>query len=279
MMLQIGVVICANEIDKSILDLLKKEGCSSISVSFWKSLDKDKYFEVAKLLESYDFNVSAVSIFGNTIESDEIKDAWKFLIKENKAMGNPYITGFAGRVNTKSVEDSIMPWKAIFTELLDLSYKHDCKGLLLENCRMGDTWKRGKWNIAINPSAWSLMFDALDDEKLGLEWEPYHQILALIDPIKQLKTWAKKVKHVHGKDAKTDWAKLRRIGLYDKEKAIVDEIPLFGDTDWKDVITVLKENNYKGSIDIETQNATFLSKKDKILKSLHYLNNINSQVF
>ncbi len=273
-MLSIGVVICANEICEPVLDLLKKEGCSTLSISFWKYLDEKKLFEIAKMLESYDFKIASISIFGNSIESDDIKEAWKKLIKYNKAFGNPYITGFAGRVENHSVEDSIIPWKETFSEFIDLSYKYNCKGLLLENCRMGDTWKRGKWNIAINPSAWNMIFNEIDDEKLGLQWEPYHQILAFIDPLDQLESWIGKIKHIHGKDAKTNWNKLRKIGLYDKEKAIVDALPSFGDTNWKDIINILNKHNFNGSIDIETQNATFIDKKDKILESLHYLNNL-----
>ncbi|MDC7238138.1 MAG: sugar phosphate isomerase/epimerase [Sphaerochaetaceae bacterium] len=273
-MLSIGVVICANEISVPVLDLLKKEGCSTLSISFWKRLDEKKLFEIAKMLESYDFEVTAISIFGNTIESDEIKLAWKKLIKNNKIFGTPFITGFAGRVENHSVEDSIIPWKETFSDFIDLSYKYDCKGLLLENCRMGDTWKRGKWNIAINPSAWNMMFNEINDDKLGLEWEPYHQILAFVDPLDQLENWISKIKHVHGKDAKTNWNKLRKIGLYDKEKAICDALPSFGDTNWQDIINILNKHKFNGSIDIETQNTTFISKKDQILESLHYLNNL-----
>ena len=47
---------------------------------------------------------------------------------------------------------------------------------------MDGNWASGDWNIAHNPDAWELMFDALPDDNLGLEWEPCHQLVYLIDP-------------------------------------------------------------------------------------------------
>ncbi len=45
------------------------------------------------------------------------------------------------------------------------------------------------------------MFDAVPSKNIGLEWEPCHQMVSLIDPIPQLRKWVGRVYHVHGKDA------------------------------------------------------------------------------
>ena len=47
---------------------------------------------------------------------------------------------------------------------------------------MDGNWASGDWNIAHNPDAWELMFNELPDDNLGLEWEPCHQLVYLIDP-------------------------------------------------------------------------------------------------
>ncbi|TIQ61455.1 MAG: sugar phosphate isomerase/epimerase, partial [Mesorhizobium sp.] len=54
--------------------------------------------------------------------------------------------------------------------------------IAFENCAMDGNWASGDWNIAHNPDAWELMFNELPDDNLGLEWEPCHQLVYLIDP-------------------------------------------------------------------------------------------------
>jgi len=136
---------------------------------------------------------------------------------------------------------------------------------------MGDLWKRGNWNIAINGDAWALMFGVLDDPKLGLQWEPCHQVEAFIDPLIQLKEWLPKVKHVHGKDALIDWDLLKVIGLYAPDKAISSVLPGEGESDWKAIVRMLQASGFKGSIDIETKTQKFFPDLQGKKRSLKYL--------
>ena len=97
---------------------------------------------------------------------------------------------------------------------------------------MDGNWATGDWNIAHNPDAWELMFDALPDDNLGLEWEPCHQLVYLIDPIPQIRKWAPKIFHVHGKDATVRWDVIREHGIFGKEPFVQMRTPGFGDSDW-----------------------------------------------
>ena len=90
---------------------------------------------------------------------------------------------------------------------------------------MDGNWATGDWNIAHNPDAWELMFDALPDDNLGLEWEPCHQIVYLIDPIPQIRNWAPKIFHVHGKDATVRWDVIREHGIFGKEPFVQMRTP------------------------------------------------------
>jgi sugar phosphate isomerase/epimerase len=45
--------------------------------------------------------------------------------------------------------------------------------------------------LAHNPAAWEMMFDAVPSKNLGLDWEPCHQMIELIDPLPQLREWVK----------------------------------------------------------------------------------------
>jgi sugar phosphate isomerase/epimerase len=270
-MSKFGVLLYANEINESVLDTLEQHEAKSLSIAFWEKVDKDSLLATAKLLKKYHFTISAISVFGNTLSNDDTYEGWKILIEHNKLFGNPYVSGFAGRLINKSVEESLPEFNIRFTYLLYLATEYNCKGLLLETCKLGDTWNRGKWNIAINPRAWKLIFDTISDERLGLEWEPYHQIVSFMTPLPQLVTWMHYIKHIHGKDAHLDQDNLEENGLYDKEKAILPALPGFGDTNWIDLCYILHQFKYKGSIDIEIQNSNYIKSKEKILNSLDFL--------
>ena len=87
---------------------------------------------------------------------------------------------------------------------------------------MNGNWATGDWNIAHNPDAWEMMFNELPDDNLGLEWEPCHQLVYLIDPIPQIRKWAPKIFHVHGKDATVRWDVIREHGVFGKHAVRAD---------------------------------------------------------
>ena len=123
--------------------------------------------------------------------------------------------------------------------------------LAFENCPMEGNWQTGDWNIAHNPDAWRMMFDAVPDDNVGLEWEPCHQLYYLIDPMPQLREWIPKIFHVHGKDASVRWDVVRRQGVHGREPFAFHRTPGFGDSDWTAIISDLRLGGFKGSIDIE----------------------------
>jgi len=135
----------------------------------------------------------------------------------------------------------------------ELSRRAADKGVRLafENCAMNGNWASGDWNIAHNPDAWELMFDAVPADNLGLEWEPCHQLVYLIDPLPQIRKWAEKFFHVHGKDATVRWDVVREHGVFGKHPFVQMRTPGFGDTDWTRVISELRLAGYVGTIDIE----------------------------
>ncbi len=270
-MLQIGMLVYSNELSDEVLDFLSENNCNNVSIAFWEKVLEKSLEKNIKLIEKHKFNVSCLSVFGNSLENEDTISGWDILIKNSKHFNNAYVSGFAGRVNNRSVEQSLEKYKEIFSQKLNLAYKYDCNGILFENCRMGDTWKKGKWNIAINPTAWNLIFNTIDDEKIGLQWEPYHQLISFVEPLNQLETWIHKIKNIHGKDAKIDFEALRKNGLYDIDKPMKATLPGFGDTNWEKVIEIAERCNYNGSIDLELQNSSFEESKNQVKTAINYL--------
>jgi sugar phosphate isomerase/epimerase len=160
------------------------------------------------------------------------------------------VCGFAGLIVNQPVPESMPRFKEVFTRLARHAVNRGVR-LAFENCDMGGMWEYGDWNIAHAPTAWEQMFDAVPSEALGLEWEPCHQMVSLIDPLPQLRRWAHKVFHLHGKDATAMWDIVRTSGIRGGQKYVYHRTPGFGDTNWSDVITILRMAGFRGAIDIE----------------------------
>ncbi|YBV96743.1 sugar phosphate isomerase/epimerase [Phyllobacteriaceae bacterium JZ32] len=256
--IRIGTMIKANATDpaayvKSILP----HGFESIEPFFWQVMNKDLPDLAARLKDAIgdaDVTISTLGMFGNPLEDTEIDretlKGWEALIDHAHLFGATTIAGFTGRVRGKPIEESLPRFKQVWAEL---SKRAADKGVRLafENCAMDGNWASGDWNIAHNPDAWEMIFNEVLADNLGLEWEPCHQMVYLIDPLPQIRKWAGKIFHVHGKDATIRWDVIREHGIFGKEKFVFMRTPGFGDTNWVDVISELRLAGWSGSIDIE----------------------------
>lgn len=194
--------------------------------------------------------ISSLGIYGNPLTDEKCADHWKKTIAACKLFGCSIVCGFAGAVETENVENNMPQFKKVFGELAKVADGEGVK-IAFENCDMGGYWESPKWNIAHSPRAWEMMFNEVPGETLGLEWEPCHQMVSFIDPIAQLREWAPRVYHVHGKDASIAHDVVRTYGTRSGKHTVWHRTPGFGDTNWHDVITILRQNNFHGAIDIE----------------------------
>ncbi len=198
--------------------------------------------------------VSSLAVFGNPLESGETEletlRGWEAAIDCASLFGSDVVAGFTGRVRGKPVPDSMARYKKVWGPLGQRARNQGVR-IAFENCEMGGDWKTGDWNIAHGPVAWEMMFDALTSDNIGLEWEPAHQMVGLIDPMPQLRQWVKKIFHVHGKDATVLWDVVRQHGVHGSKPYAFHRTPGFGDSDWTDIISELRRGGFRGSIDIE----------------------------
>ena len=201
-----------------------------------------------------DVIISCLSIFGNPLTGEgnnaDTLASWERLIDNAHLFDTDMVTGFTGRLVNRPIDESIPRFKEVFAELAKRAMDKGVR-LAFENCAMGGNWRTGDWNIAHNPTVWEMMFDTVPMDNLGLEWEPCHQMVNLIDPIPQLRKWVNKVFHVHGKDATVAWDIIKEYGINGPKQFAWHRTPGFGDTSWTDIITILRERGYKGTIDIE----------------------------
>lgn len=165
--------------------------------------------------------------------------------------GAKTVSTFAGALEGQPIDAAFTRFGEVYRELAKRAEDRGVR-LAIENCPMSGCWQRATCNIAINPRAWEAMFNEVTSDAVGLEWEPAHQLIQLIDPIAELRKWVKKVYHVHGKDASVDWAYVRENGvLCDTDCYAPERTPGFGDTNWRDVFSILHLGGYAGDICVE----------------------------
>jgi len=258
--IRIGTLIQGNGSDPvGYLKQILPHGFESFQVFFWETTGGKDLKELAARTKDAAGDLAVISslgVFGNPLESGE-KDretlrSWEQAIDHARDFGADTVAGFTGRLRGKSIPDSIERFKEVFGPLAKRAADNGVK-IAFENCTMGGDWNQGDWNVAHNPRAWELMFDAVPADNMGLEWEPCHQMTQLIDPLPQLRDWLGrgKIFHLHGKDATILWDVIRRDGIGGPTPWVFHRTPGFGDTNWTDVISELRRFGYKGTIDIE----------------------------
>lgn len=246
----IGTLIPHSSAAKMI-PLLNSAGFESYELDFNGSVpetvDFSAYAEsVLPKLEGR--KISSIGFYRNPILNESDRLGLEILIKNAKKLGCDVIGAFAGGNPEKTVPGTIGDFKRVWEPLAALAEENGVR-IGFEGC--GGGWHGGSVNIAFCSAAWELMFDAVRSPALGLEWEPAHALEALADPIPQLRHWAKKVVHVHGKDCSVAWDVIRESGTNGPRPFVWNRTPGFGDTNWADVFTILLQNGFVGSCDIE----------------------------
>lgn len=247
--IKIGTIIPAR-FASAMIPKLNPYGFETYELDFKEEVNTCDMKELSKrIADGLDGRkISALGLYGNTICDEKVRAGVARLIENAHLFGCDRIGIFAGGDPTKSVPENIPAFTEIFRPLVKLA--EDCGVKIgLENC--GEGWDKGSTNIGFCPEAWELIFDAVPSDSLGLEWEPCHALMALCDPIAQLRKWAKKVVHVHGKDATIAWDIIREYGIRGIHQFGWNRTPGFGDTNWADIVTVLIQSGFEGSIDIE----------------------------
>ena len=255
--IRIGTLIGGGDAVR-VIPQIAAHGFESFNLTFWQSTGEVNLVETAKrlrsILEEQDIVISALSVFGNPLtgagDNADTLASWERLIDHAHLFGTDLVSGFTGRLPNRPIAESIPRFAEVFGELARRAADRGVR-LAFENCDMGGTWETGDWNIAHNPVAWEMMFDSVPLDNIGLEWEPCHQMVSLIDPIPQLRKWAPKIFHVHGKDASIAWDIVREHGIHGPQPFVWHRTPGFGDTNWSDIITILRQAGYAGTIDIE----------------------------
>ncbi len=230
-------------------------GFETLSINFhmeYHGVDiREQGPKLKALADESGVEITTLGYYCNALENEEHRKGLELAIDSARLYGAKIVSTFAGALEGRSVDEALPRFGEVFR---DLARRAEDSGvrLAIENCPMGGTWDRATCNIGFNPRAWERMFDLVSSPALGLEWEPAHQLIQLIDPIAQLRRWVGKIVHLHGKDASVDRRQVEDYGvLCNTDWYAPERTPGFGDCDWRDIFSILHTGAYAGDICVE----------------------------
>lgn len=168
-------------------------------------------------------------------------------------LGMNYISTTSGQNREASLADNVKQFGRVYRELVKVAEDNNV-GIVFENCLHG--YPSGQ-NIAVNPETWAMMFNEVDTDTLGLEFDPSHLILQMIDEVAAAREFAGKIRILHGKDNMILEDKLARGGIYALTGYYQQRLPGYGEVDWAGIFQVLREADFDGNVVIEHEDPVF----------------------
>ncbi|MCL1796046.1 MAG: sugar phosphate isomerase/epimerase [Clostridia bacterium] len=254
---------------------LARAGFETLSVNFHMSLEGIDIAKQGPRIQSAaresGAEITTIGYYCNAIQFDEHRRTLERVIDTAHLYGAHIVSTFAGAFEGRPVEESFSRFGEVFRDLVKRAEDNGIK-IGIENCPMGGEWRSATCNIGFNPKAWERMFNEVNSPALGLEWEPAHQLAQLIDPIPQLRKWAHKVVHLHGKDATVDRRAVEDHGiLMPGDDYALSRMPGFGDTNWRDIFFILYMAGYEDDVCVEGYHDPFYSNEWEMTAQLHAL--------
>jgi sugar phosphate isomerase/epimerase len=235
-------------------------GTSHIDVA---NVSSSEAKEIAAQLAEAGLTISALGYYPNPLHPDAahraaVIDHLKKVITAAGRMGVPLVNTFCGGDAARHVDDNWNEATKVWPAIIAFARDHGVR-LAFENCPMifsHDEWPGGH-NIAYSPRIWRRILETWDGA-IGMNFDPSHLILQMIDQARFIREFGPHMFHVHAKDLMID-----RDGLY--ERGIlsagmgwqIPRMPGLGEVDWPGFFSGLYRAGYDGPIIIEHEDRGF----------------------
>ena len=236
----------------------------------------DEYIKYVKdYCTAKKIEISSLAFYPNTMDEDLEKRAaniehLKKVINMSALHGVNMVTTFIGRAQSKTVEENLELFKEIWPPIIKFAEEKNVR-IAIENCPMlfgADQWPGGQ-NLFTTPKLWRKMFEIIESDNFGINYDPSHFIWQQIDYVKPLYEFKDKIFHVHFKDIKLYEDKLNVVGImaYPLEY-MSPKLPGLGDVDWGKYVSALTDIGFDGCACVEVEDKAFEATKEKILDSV-----------
>jgi sugar phosphate isomerase/epimerase len=226
------------------------------------------------LCEKHGVHISALGYYSDvlSVEADQAEAAREHLprvIDASAMLGLPTINTFVGANHTLNLEENFRLFEQIWPDLVRHAEQRAVR-VAIENCPMlfANTWPFGL-NLARTPAIWRRMFETIPSASFGLNYDPSHLEMQLIDPIEPMREFGSRIFHTHAKDMRVDREPLNDLGsLALPMERSTAKIPGSGDIDWRKWCDTLVEIGYDGPVCVEVEDEEYEGSLELRQKSL-----------
>lgn len=228
------------------------------------NLDKAKALEIRKMLDGYGLPISSLAYYPNPLHPDAdhretVIEHLKKVIAAAALLETPAVGTFIGKDKNKTVPQNFEDYARIWPPIVKFAREHGIK-IAIENCPMIfslDEWPGGN-NLASTPAIWRKMWEIIPDDNFGLNLDPSHLILQMIDIEHVVREFGAKIFHVHAKDLHIDREGLYNHGVFAQGMGWqVPRLPGLGDMDWPKFFAALTAARYDGVVSIEHEDRVY----------------------
>ncbi|TWT48707.1 sugar phosphate isomerase/epimerase family protein [Botrimarina hoheduenensis] len=190
-------------------------------------------------------------------------------------LGLKTINSFIGANQHLSLEENLQRYAEVWPPIVRHAEERGVR-IGIENCPMlyANTWPFGL-NLARTPAIWRRMFEIIPSPALGLNYDPSHLRMQLIDPIAPIREFGSRIFHTHAKDMRIDPHCLNEVGslALPMDRATA-KLPGLGDINWGAWIGALGDAGYDGPVCIEVEDEAYTESLAARERSLRISRNV-----
>lgn len=248
-------------------------GVSHIDVN---ALNRDQAKEIRAMLEDCGLTISSLGYYPNPLHPDPehretVINHLKKVIEAAELLEVPIVGTFIGKDKDRTVPQNLEEYAKVWPPLVKFAKEHNVK-IAIENCPMifsYDEWPGGV-NLASSPTIWRKMWEIIPDDNFGLNLDPSHLILQMIDYERVIREFSGKLFHVHAKDLHVDRDGLYNNGVLSQGMGWqVPRLPGRGDVNWEKFFSALKDAGYDYVVSIEHEDREYEGEEDLVKKGFY----------
>ncbi len=240
------------------------------------TLDKPKAKEIRKMLDGYGLTISSLAYYPNPLHPDAdhretVIGHLKKVIEGAALLETPVVGTFIGKDKNKTVPQNLEDYAKIWPPIVKFAKDHGVK-IAIENCPMifsYDEWPGGN-NLASTPAIWRKMWEIIPDDNFGLNLDPSHLVLQMIDYERVVREFGSKIFHVHAKDLHIDQEGLYNNGVLSQGMGWqIPRLPGLGDMDWRKFFAALTAARYDYVVSIEHEDRVFEGDEELVKRGFY----------
>jgi sugar phosphate isomerase/epimerase len=227
-------------------------------------LDQNKSKEIRTMLDDCGLTISSLGYYPNPLHPEAehretVINHLKKVIEGAALLEVPIVGTFIGKDKNKTVPQNLEDYARVWPPIVKFAKDHGVK-IAIENCPMlfsYDEWPGGN-NLASTPAIWRKMWEIIPDDNFGLNLDPSHLILQMIDYERVIREFGDKIFHFHAKDLHIDREGLYNHGVLSQGMGWqVPRLPGLGDMDWAKIFAALTAAHYDYVVSIEHEDRNF----------------------